>query len=100
MNVKPISPDEVVQKKKTSFPDFVLEAFNELITKNFRGKSAIIKQNDVVNLIVSKGAIDIDAVFAAHYLDVEDVYRDAGWKVSYDKPAYCEDYEPTFTFSK
>lgn len=100
MNVKPISPDEVVQKKKTSFPDFVLEAFNELITKNFHGNSATIKQDDVVDLIVSKSSMDRQSIFDAHYLDVEDVYRDAGWKVKYDKPAYCETYAATFTFSK
>ncbi len=35
-----------------------------------------------------------------HWLDVEDVYREAGWVVEYDKPGYCESYEATFTFKK
>jgi hypothetical protein len=31
-------------------------------------------------------------------LDIEDTYREAGWKVEYDKPAYCENYPANFTF--
>lgn len=32
------------------------------------------------------------------HLDVEDVYRAAGWEVTYDKPGYNETYDATFTF--
>ena len=32
------------------------------------------------------------------YLDFEDEYRTIGWKVTYNKPAYCETYEPYFIF--
>lgn len=44
--------------------------------------------------------IKSNIVYGKQYLDVEDIYRKEGWKVVYDKPAYCETYEPTFTFSK
>jgi hypothetical protein len=39
-------------------------------------------------------------VFDNQWLDIEDIYREAGWKVSYDKPAYNETYKAYFTFSR
>jgi len=41
-----------------------------------------------------------DEVFDKGWLNIEPMYRAAGWKVVYDKPAYNESYEPTFTFTK
>jgi hypothetical protein len=32
-------------------------------------------------------------------LDIEPIYREAGWIVEYDKPAYCENYDANFTFT-
>lgn len=97
--MKPIKPSEVIELKKTPFPDFVIEAFNELIAKNFANKRSTFNQCDVVNLILQK-----NKTFARHdvfnngWLDIEDVYRSEGWSVEYDKPGYDEDYEPIFTF--
>ncbi len=39
-------------------------------------------------------------VFAKGWLEVEDIYRKAGWKVKYDKPAYSENYPATFKFER
>jgi len=98
--VRPIKPSEVANKKLINFPDAVFEAFNQLIAQNFSGGSAVVKQKDVVALVVGRG-IEAEAIYKNHWLDVEDVYRAAGWRVMYDKPAYCEDwYDPYFKFSK
>lgn len=45
-------------------------------------------------------AISTDEVYRRRLLDVEELYRASGWKVEYDKPAYCEDFEAYFKFSK
>lgn len=102
MNSKPITPDEVTKIKKTIFPDEVFDAFNELIAKNFNGRSATVKQKDVVTLIVEKShdAFSRQQVFDNHWLDVEDVYREFGWKVEFDKPGYNETYDAFFKFTK
>jgi formate-dependent phosphoribosylglycinamide formyltransferase (GAR transformylase) len=99
--IEPIKPDDVVQAKKASFPSQVIEAFNEMIVANWNNRSSTVKQCDVANLIASKMGLETtDSIYANHWLDVEDVYQKAGWKVVYDKPAYCETYEATFTFSR
>lgn len=97
--VKPIRPDEVTEKKEQSFPDAVLESFNEIIAQNYYHGQSTFDQDDVVKLMVSKGLKKKD-IYDKHYLDVESIYQAQGWEVEYDKPGYNEVYEPTFTFKK
>jgi len=104
-NVKPLSPDEVLEKKQMSIPDAMLEAINEMIVKKWNGSEATFRQEDLLDLYFSKiGESNIQMnrtkVFDNHWMDFEEIYRKAGWKVSYDKPAYNESYPATFTFEK
>ena len=84
--VKPIKPGEIGKKKEANIPDVVFEVFNELLTKNYSGRSATIRQEVVVKLLVEKG-LKRNEIFDRGWLDIENVYRKAGWKVIYDKPA-------------
>lgn len=93
-----IRPDEVAATKAKVLPAAVLDAFNVLIAKNFTAGRAIVTQDEAIAAICGAMGIDRHAVFANHYLDVEEVFREAGWRVEYDKPAYYENYEATFTF--
>ncbi|MFZ1075294.1 MAG: hypothetical protein WAN50_02890 [Minisyncoccia bacterium] len=96
----PIRPDQIVAAKQATFPDAVIKAFNELITRDYNGRSAIVYQSEVVALMVEKGLSQVE-ITANDYLDVEDVYRASGWKVEYDAPAYGENsYPPYFKFTK
>lgn len=97
MSVKPIRPDEIVEGKQNSLPDSVLETFNALISENWDGHSSRILQRDVVDRIKRK--MDTDH-FKTSWLDVESIYRKAGWDVEYDKPGFNESYDASFTFTK
>lgn len=98
---KPITPDEVTKQKSEALPDQVIEAFNELIAQQWDGRKASFKQHDVVNLIVSKMEVRRGEVFDKHWLDIEEVYKEAGWVVDYDQPGWADaQYEPIFTFTK
>ncbi len=96
--IEPIRPDEVVSLKATQIPDQVIGVFNTLIAENWKGDRAAIKQDLVMERLESL-AIPRHLAFANHWLDVEDVYRAAGWVVEYDKPGYNEDYDAFFVFS-
>lgn len=100
MKVKPISPAEV----EPFIPDFVIEAFNTLIQKNWNGVEAKVLQAEVVDIISSNSPTDPRpsrrTVFDNHWLDVEDIYRKAGWKVIYVRTSYFETYNPYFLFKK
>ncbi|MFA5152589.1 MAG: hypothetical protein WC554_08535 [Clostridia bacterium] len=96
---QPITPEEVVEFKQKQIPDEVIHAFNELIALNFNGYSATIIQKDMISLLEKRG-FDRDIIFNHHLLDIEDIYRAAGWEVKYDKPAYCESYDAYFEFRR
>lgn len=95
----PIRPDDVAGMKGKMIPDAVIEAFNEIIAQHYYNGTATFKQQDIVARIVQKG-IKRDDIFTNHWLDIEPIYRAAGWKIFYDKPGYNETYEPTFTFTR
>jgi hypothetical protein len=80
------------------FPDFVIESFNECIVASKLKNSTTVKQDDVMDLICAKSGETRQKVFDNHWLDVEQYYRNAGWIVTYDKPAYNESYKAYFTF--
>lgn len=94
--VNPISPSDLSQPP--TIPEFVIEAFNQLISKNWKGSSAIVTQEEVLTRILdTKASLDDEArsefrreIFANHWLDVESIFEEAGWKVIFTKPPYYE----------
>jgi hypothetical protein len=105
MSVNPITPGEASKRKLKDIPDFVIEAFNDLIVRKFSGSQATVKQDEVVELIMEKAKeakVDVtrDQLFENHWLDVEPYFMRAGWKVDFDKPGYNESYDAYFVFSK
>ena len=98
--MKPISPKDIVIAKKAIMPDGVIKAFNETIAKNYSSGYSKFTFKEVAALIATYLEISTDDVYKNKYLDVEEIYRKEGWKVSTDQPAYNESYAATFTFRK
>lgn len=98
----PLKPSEVQQKKNASIPEEVFEVFNSLIVEKWSESSreAVIHQCEAAERVATALKITKGEVYDRKLLDVESTYRQAGWKVEYDKPAYNETYEPTFRFRK
>lgn len=97
---KPITPAEVVMHKTGAIAPEVFDAINDLIARKWDGNEARVGQAEVVLAIQNRLRIERHEIFQRGYLDVEESYRAAGWHVEYDKPAYCETYEPFFTFKR
>lgn len=100
MAVKPITPSEVTKVKATALPEEVLEVWNAAIAAAWTGHDAVIKQTEIAGSLAARMDCSRDDVYTNHWLDIEPVYRAAGWKVVYDSPAYCESYPATFKFTK
>lgn len=95
--MKPFSPEDCRKNKATVIPEWVINAFNELLTKRYTGTHEItIKQSEIVNQYLGQEEQPFDYA----WLNVEEMYREAGWEVEYDKPGYCESYEAYFTFRR
>lgn len=98
--VKAITPQQAEQARISNIPDGVIECFNDAIQENIDmyGR-ARVDQDDVVKKIASKMGVRRQVVFDKGWLDVESIFREAGWKVNYDKPGYNESYNAYFEFS-
>ena len=102
--IEPIRPNEVTDVKKATIPDEVIIAFNQLIIENWKkDSSSRFLQKKVIRMIQQRlgaGVLSGEDIIDNGYLDVEDIFRKAGWDVEYDGPGYNETYEASFTFSK
>lgn len=101
--VKPITPDEVITLKRKLMPNYVILGFNSLIAKNWDGKKSSFNQKAVIDEISEFYTVMNDNKklnIADIYLDVEDIYREIGWIVRYDKPDRGDTYDAFFVFEK
>jgi hypothetical protein len=110
---KAMSPKDIGKYKANAFPVWVFEAFNQCIASSFTNGRAMVKQNDVINKMIclQHDTLDEDAIedgqglsraeiFDNGYLNIEEVYREQGWKVEYDKPGYSESYDAFWIFKE
>lgn len=108
--VVPLKPSDVsdlsLKAEIDNVPAYVVEVVNALIVKNFVRsiQAARIMQDVLIATILSCPAalargLTRDQLYAEQMLDFEEVFRSHGWKVSYDRPAYNENYEASFKFS-
>jgi hypothetical protein len=97
MKVKPITPDNLQARK----PYQIIETFNEFIQARWDGHRAKFEAKEIVTQICSRMKIPKTEVYDKHYLDIEPVFEEAGWKVEYHKPAYNEQhpFDPYFVFT-
>lgn len=105
--VKPISFDDFEKQYEKHIPDFVIEAVNKLLLKSWDGSSATITQNSIINAMIRPQEYSEmptsefrRMIFDEHWLDFENLYRENGWDVYYDKPGYNETYDAYFVFKK
>lgn len=96
-----ISPSEAAGRKAEIIPPEVIKVWDDLIAKAWDGTSSRITQDEAVMALVNKVSPlkPRQHVFDSGWLDIEPIYRAAGWSVKYDKPAYCENYDAYFVFS-
>lgn len=106
--MKPITPKEAQASKHTSIPDEIIEATNELIVENLElDGSATVLQKHITARALSKfkkadpeSKMTSQIMFDKNWMDIEPVFRAAGWRVTYDKPGFNEDYEASFCFER
>lgn len=102
MNI--VTPDTVNKFKKIKdIPQYVLDAFNELIAENYSGPNTMtyVYQNDVVALICKNNPdVTNKFIYENKLLDIEDLYGSYGWEVSYYKQPFYSSDSSYFRFSK
>lgn len=77
----------------------VFEIVNHLLAEGYGASRIVIEQETVVERLVRNG-LTREEVFSKGLLNFESFYRDHGWTVEYDKPAYNESYTAKWIFKE
>ena len=91
---KPISPSELLTKRSREIPSEVIDIFNDLLLEKFSGGMAIIYLSTVTEK-VNKHTFP---AFEMWWLDVEDIYREQGWKVDFVKQSIGDSFKSHYVF--
>lgn len=97
--VKPVSPQDLASGVVHAAPAFVIEAFNNMITRTHVNGRAQFTQKAVVEEIQRLVQVSKEDIYKSGWLNVEPHFRSAGWNVVFDKPGYNESYDAYFVFS-
>ena len=95
-----LKPEDISDSKEEYIPDVVFDVVNALITQEWNGRSACIKQKDIIEKIGQISDLTKDIIYKKNYLDIENVYRKNGWEVEYESPAWGESFDAYFEFTK
>ena len=87
--MKILSPKAAKELNLKSIPDFVFEAFNNLLIKNYDDYCVILHVKDVTEEIIKvctiPGGIFEDDIYKNGWLNVEYEYRRNEWDVEYER---------------
>lgn len=106
MSVKLITPAEAKALYGSNIPDFVFEAFNEVIgKKGSQHTSFDITFDEIIPVILKYAKLTSEynslskqEIFDKNMLDIEPHYGQAGWKVTFIKAPYYESATDYFEF--
>lgn len=93
-----LSPKDITERQRKLIPPFVTEAIDNLLAQKFDGSSAVFSLKEATEAI--KDSMPVFESFKSEWLNFEPIYREAGWKVVFDRPGCNEDYPATYRFSQ
>lgn len=97
---KPITPQEQAAQATTQIPDVVFDCVNAVLCAGGTHGRIVVHQDSIVTELTGKHGLDLAAIYDKNWLDFEPAYREAGWRVTYDKPGYNEDYRAHWVFTR
>lgn len=101
---KPVTPDDIErEREQTPPPDEVIQAFNDLIRKHWNdlaGGQAIVTQDEAIEEIGRLTGKKRHVILAEGLLNIEAVYREAGWHVEYEKQLRGDEHPSRFIFRR
>jgi hypothetical protein len=91
-----IKPEDIISAKRAALNPVVEKAVDFLIAYKWNGYCSKFTLRELKNKIVEMSGHNA----TKEMLNFESIYREHGWKVSFDTPGYHESYESSWTFTK
>lgn len=92
----PMTPSEVKIARKETIPPEVFKAINTLLAENYKNGIAKISQEQVINLILALKDTTRNIIFDNNWLDIEEIYKEFGWNVTYYKADFFDTEDVSF----
>jgi hypothetical protein len=87
-----ITPEKIVESRRSSTPDSVYQAMNNLIAENYANCSTVVKVDELkVEILRLMG---INTKILDHWLDVEPIFADHGWDLKLVSPTGNQSFPP------
>lgn len=97
--IAPITPRQAFNPMLHEIQPGIVDVVNELLRQKFDGRQALILQEDIVALFNERYPdYERERIFREKQLNIEQLYRDSGWIVEYEKPLYYETFPARFIF--
>jgi len=93
-----LGPNEMITQWQQALPDAVIETFNELLAKHFNGKTASIKEKELLDALEAKELSTKEVTDQRWLFQTQELYKEKGWKVLYRSPNWEQDFNPYFQF--
>ncbi len=100
--VEAITPDEVLKNRPKYIHPDIIRIVNEILSQKFIGigSEVSIKRKTIEIAFLSRNPdFERSKLYDDKHMDFEDVFRKAGWKVSYHSPCRDESFEEHYNFS-
>jgi hypothetical protein len=97
----PITPAEIVAKRRADVPEKVFDAWNTVIAKNYVGTAKSGYSDFTITELMTEllaSGYTREEISENRWVDLEDIYRKSGWSVRVDIPGYNESYDTRYEF--
>lgn len=101
--MNPITPKELAKKVGCHIPKDIIKAFNNYLEENSELDDNVvtcrIELDAIVKYITKCTNFSSNDLYDKNYLDVEPVFRRAGWEVTFHKSPYYDTSPSFYVFS-
>lgn len=99
--VQPINPAMLREPgtKALEIPSLIVMIVNKMIDEFWDGHQSRVWQSDILVRIAKLAGFDKETVVRNRWLDIEPMYREAGYNVKYVKPPHGEKGDAYFEFT-
>lgn len=99
---KALTPQEAIIRFTNEIPEPVFEVWNSLIVGNLKVQNGNVNSEffleDLTEKLTTVMNVSRELAKDKGWFDLEDIFRDKGWKVEFNKPGYNESYPAYFKF--